>query len=232
MYKKIIEEMQSFSSVEKIEKSKRYFKTWKWTYSEWDIFIWTNSSDEKYILNKYKKDINLKDLEKLLNSKIHEHRRIALSILEYKFSRWSEEQKKEIYDLTIRNIDNINNWDLVDIYVPWVIWEYLEDKDKTILYDLAKSKNLWYRRIAIISTINYVKNWIFEDSIKIMKILLDDKEDLIHKATWWVLREIGKNNINELYKFLDIYSKIMPRTMLRYSIEKLDNEKRKYYMSK
>lgn len=233
MYKKIIKDIEQKWNKEKAELSKRYFKTWIWEYSEGDIFLWLNSADEKEIIKEYKNKLDLKNIEKLLKSNIHEYRAIALSLLRLKFEKSkTESEKKEIYELSMKNKDFINNWDLVDIFTPHVFWAYLYDKDREVLYDLVKSQSLWDRRIAIISTMYFVKKWDFSDAIKLSELLLEDKEDLIHKASWWILREIWKKDINELYKFLDKHHKIMPRTMLRYSIEKLDIEKRKHYMKK
>ena len=231
MKKELISEMQSLSTPEKVKLVRRHFKLWLGTYSEGDIFLGLTNADEKLVMKKYKTELSMSDLEDLLNSPIHEHRRVALSILRERFERTNKEElRKEIYDLAMKNKHWINNWDLVDIFSPHVFWEYLKDKDKSILYELAKSDSIWDRRIAVISTLMYPGYWNYKDSFNIPEILLNDKENLIHKASWRVLRELGKNNIDELYRFLDKYSKIMPRTMLRYSLEKLTPEKRKFYM--
>lgn len=233
MYKKLMEDINKMWNEQKIQDAYRYFKVWPWTYSEWDIFIGTTSADEREIFKKYKDKLSFKDLDKLLNSKIHEHRRVALNILRYKFEKAkTEEERKTIYDLAFNNKHWINNWDLVDIFVPHVFGGYLYDKDRSILDELVISDNLWDRRIAIMSTMYFIREWDFNDTLRFAEILLWDKEDLIHKASGWMLREIGKRDIEVLYDFLDKHHKEMPRTMLRYSIEKLTEDKRKHYMKR
>ena len=147
-----------------------------------------------------------------------------------KYKKWTNPEKKEIFDFYLNNTFCINNWDLVDVSAHKIIWNYLIDKDRTILYKLSQSDNLWEKRISIISTFAFIYNNDFEDSIKICKILINDKHDLIHKASGWVLREIWKKDEKILTKFLDENILKMPRTMLRYAIEKFDEEKRQYYL--
>jgi 3-methyladenine DNA glycosylase AlkD len=168
----------------------------------------------------------------LISSKIHEHRITSLFILVYKYEKSNEIEKKEIFDYYLKNLKYINNWDLVDLSSPNIIGNYLLDKNKDLLYKLAKSDNLWEKRIAILSTFWFIRNKEFNDAIRISEILVNDKHDLIHKAVGWMLREIGKRNQEVEEEFLEKYYKTMPRTMLRYSIEKFDEEKRKYYMKK
>lgn len=231
MFKKITNEINSLKNPDKAKILQGFFKTWIWEYSEWDIFLGINVPELRNIAKKYI-SINFEDIELLLNSEIHDFRFVALCILRLKYEKWDENIKKGVFDFSIKNIEKINNWDLVDTYVLYTIWNYLLDKDKEILYKFSKSENLWIRRISIISTFAFIKRNSFEDTIKICEILIDDKHDLIHKATWWMLREIWKRDKQILIKFLDKYHKNMPRTMLRYSIEKLNLEEKKTYMKK
>jgi len=182
----------------------------------------------RVIVKKYSKDISLKDVQKLLNSKIHEYRLTALLILVEKY----KEDKELIYNTYIRNFININNWDLVDLTAPKIMGDFLKDKNRDILYSLATSNNLWEKRISIVATFAFIKDNDFKDTLKISEILLKDEHDLIHKAVGWMLREVGKRNKNLEKEFLDKNYRIMPRTMLRYSIEKFDPKEKEFYMKK
>ena len=187
--------------------------------------------EQRKIANKYK-SLDLKDVQKLLDSKIHEERLVALFILVDKYAKAEEKEKKDIFDFYLRNTQKINNWDLVDLSAHKILGEYLSDKDRSIIYKLAKSENLWERRIAVLTTFRFIKNSQFEDALKIGEFLLKDKHDLIHKAVGWMLREIGNRDQKTEEEFLMKYYKVMPRTMLRYAIEKLDDKKRKFYLKK
>lgn len=232
MFNQLIEELNSLKNPSKAKILQGFFKTWPWFYGEGDVFLWITVPVLRILSKKYK-SLEKSNLEVLLKSKIHEHRFLALAIirLNFEFVR-DKEIRKEWYEFSLKNITSINNWDLVDTFAPYVIWTYLEDKDRSILYTLVNSSNLWERRIAIISTFDYIRMWQFEDTIKICEILMQDKHDLIQKATWWMLREVGKKDIEVLFNFLDKYYKIMPRTMLRYAIERFDKEKKEYYMKR
>ena len=172
------------------------------------------------------------DLEKLLNSKIHEYRMSALLILIKQYEKGNESEKNKIFNFYLRNTKNINNWDLVDISAPKIVGDYLLNKPRDVLYKLASSNNLWERRIAIISTFAFIRNNEFDDTLKIAEILLNDKHDLIHKAVGWMLREIGKRDQKIEEEFLKKYYSKMPRVMLRYAIEKFEEKKRKFYLGK
>lgn len=208
----------------------KFFKTGKGDYGEGDVFIGITLPDARKIAKKYK-HLRLKELGKLLKSDVHEYRAIALMILLNKF-RNEPEERKNVVDFYLANTAGINNWDLVDISAPGIVGEYLLDKNRAILYKFAKSGNLWERRIAIVSTFAFIRKNQFADTLKIAEILLKDKHDLIHKATGWMLREAGKRNQAVLENFLKKNSRRMPRTMLRYSIEKFSPAKRKFYMKK
>lgn len=205
----------------------RFFKTGKGQYGEGDIFLGIVVPVQRIIAKKHK-DISLKEVQKLLNSKIHEYRLIALFILIEKY----KEDKELVYNKYIKNFRNINNWDLVDLTAPKIMGDFLKDKNRDILYSLAISNDLWERRISIITTFAFIKDNDFKDALKISKILLNDKHNLIHKAVGWMLREIGKRDKEVEKEFLNKYYRFMPRTMLRYSIEKFNPREKEFYMKK
>jgi len=209
----------------------RFFKTEKGEYGEGDIFIGLTGLEIKKIAKKYS-NLSAKSVNKLLNSKIHEERSIALSILIMQYNESNEEKKEKIFKYYLKNTKNINNWDLVDISAYKIIGNFLlnNKKNKSILYHLAKSDNLWEKRISIISTFAFIKDNQFKDSLKISEVLLKDKHDLIHKAVGWMLREIGKKDLKTEEKFLKKHYRKMPRTMLRYAIEKFPEKKRQKYL--
>jgi len=234
MYQKIISELKKLQDKNKAKILQRFFKTGKGEYGEGDIFLGIIVPKQREVAKKYV-DTNLKDLQKLLSSKIHEYRLVALLILVQKYKSADAKalaDKKEIVDFYFKNTKNINNWDLVDLSAPQIVGEYLLDKDRKILHKLSKSKNIWEKRIAVLATFMFIKNNQFEDSIMISEMLLNDKHDLIHKAVGWMLREIGKRDRQVEENFLMKYYKSMPRTMLRYAIEKFSEEKRKKYLKK
>ena len=231
MLNQINKDLQKLKSPKKAKIYARFFKTGKGQYGEGDIFLGIIVPKTREISKKYT-NLNFVDIEKLLLSKVHEGRLCALLILVEKYKKSDLQNKRYIVDFYLKNAKNINNWDLVDLTADKILGDYLIDKDKSILYKLAKSENLWERRIAIISTFAFIKNNQFNDTIKIAEILLNDKHDLIQKAVGWMLREVGKRDEKELLKFLDKHYKIMPRTMLRYAIERLEKEKKEIYMKK
>jgi 3-methyladenine DNA glycosylase AlkD len=208
----------------------RFFKTGKGEYGEGDVFLGITTPDLRKVIKKYF-DLALIDLQKLLRSKIHESRSAALAILVHQYEKSKGEvEKKKIVDFYLKNSTKINNWDLVDISASHILGKHFLDKDKSILYQLARSKNLWERRMAIIATSEFIRKNHFEDTLKIAKILLKDKHDLIHKAVGWMLREVGKRDLMTEEEFLKKNFRKMPRTMLRYAIEKLPPEKRKFFL--
>ncbi len=214
-----------------------FFKTKKGEYGEGDIFLGIKVPVQRKLSKKY--DLGLGEMQELLNSKIHEHRMCALFVLIRNFENAKKindkKTQKQIFDFYLENAKkgNINNWDLVDLSAPNIAGEYLLDKDRNVLYKLASSKIIWEKRISILATFTFIKNKQIVDTAKIAKILLKDEHDLIQKAVGWMLREMGKRTSEEeLIRFLDKYSKEMPRTMLRYSIERLSEKQKKYYMQK
>jgi 3-methyladenine DNA glycosylase AlkD len=214
----------------KAELLQRFFKTGPGEYGEGDIFLGIMVPEQRKIAKKYT-DLKLIDLQKLLRSKIHEERLTALFILTHQFQKSKSIARKRIYDFYFKNRKGVNNWDLVDISAPKIMGEYLLDKPRGILYKLARSSNLWDRRIAVLSTFAFIVKKDFKDALQIAEILLDDKEDLMHKAVGWMLREVGKRNLKTEEDFLKKHYKNMPRTMLRYAIEKFPEKKRKMYLS-
>jgi 3-methyladenine DNA glycosylase AlkD len=230
MLKEIKSDLKKLADHEKAKILQGFFKTGKGEYGEGDIFLGIRVGDTRAVAKKYK-DMPLSEIKELLKSKIHEHRQVALFILIEKYKKADEKGKKKIYDFYWKNSKKVNNWDLVDLSADKIVGDYLFDKDKKLLYKLARSKNLWEKRISIIATFHFIKNGKFDDTLRISKILLNDEHDLIHKAVGWMLREIGKRDQKVEEKFLKKHYKKMPRTMLRYAIERFDDKKRKFYMS-
>lgn len=225
----ILREIKKCENKEKAKILLRFFKTGKGEYGEGDIFLGIIVPEQRAIARKFK-DISFSEVQKLLNSNIHEHRMIALLILIEKYKRADELEKEKIFKLYLKNTKNINNWDLVDLSCPQIVGDFLLSKDRSILYSFAKSKNLWERRIAIISTFAFIRDNQFADTFKIAEMLLDDEHDLLHKAVGWMLRETGKRDEKKEKEFIDKHCADMPRTMLRYSIERLSEKDRKKYL--
>ena len=228
-YQGIITYLKKLANPEIAAHSQRYFKTGKGQYGEGDVFLGIRVPIIRKTVKLFK-DTPLSEIKKLLKSEYHEVRLFSLLLLVYQFSKADNEQKEKIYKIYLKNTKYINNWDLVDSSASYIVGSYLMDKDRSILYDLAISKNIWSRRISIIATAYFINNHDFSDTLKIAKILLNDSEDLIHKAVGWMLREIGNRDKKTEEKFLNKYYKKMPRTMLRYAIEKFSKEQRRAYL--
>ncbi len=231
MLKRIKEELLQLSDPDHAKRLSGFFKTKKGQYGEGDVFLGIRVPEQRKVAKKYTK-LGLNDIQELLNSKFHEYRFTALVILVSKYGKADESGKEEIFSFLLKNKSNINNWDLVDLSAPRIIGDYLVDKGRSILYELAKSENLWERRISILATFKFIANNDFKDSLKISEILLADEHDLVHKAVGWALREIGKRHQELEEQFLNKYAAKMPRTMLRYAIEKFKEKKRKNYLTK
>mgnify|MGYP000164333222 CR=1 FL=1 len=207
----------------------RFFKTGKGEYGEGDIFHGIKVPEQRTIAKQFKA-LSLDNLKTLILSKVHEERLIASFILVDQYKNGDEKKKKIIFDFYLKNRKGINNWDLVDLSAPKIVGMYLLDKQKHLLYKFANSKDLWEKRISIISTQTFIREHFYEDTLNISKILLGDKHDLIHKAVGWMLREIGNRDLETEEEFLKNHYKTMPRTMLRYAIEKFPEEKRIAYL--
>jgi 3-methyladenine DNA glycosylase AlkD len=232
---KIKTEIDSHFNKKRSNNAKRFYKTGKGEYSENDIFLGLSTPLQRSIAKKYLKEININKLSKLnllMQSKIHEHRQVALFLLVYKFEIANKKEQKQIFDYYVKNKEFINNWDLVDLSAPHIIGKYLANnpREKKILYTWVISNKLFVRRLTIISTFTLIRKHDFKDCLKISKLLLKDKEDLIHKAVGWMLREIGNRDLKSEINFLDKYYPIMPRTMLRYAIEKFEEKLRLKYL--
>jgi len=222
-------ELKKLANKKQAQNLQRFFKTDKGQYGEGDIFLGIIVPEQRKVARAYE-NLSLADLQKLLDSKIHEYRLVALLVLLSQYKKADQAAKKKIVDFYLKNTRNINNWDLVDLSAPNILGNYLLGKSRQILYKLAKSKSIWEKRIAVITTLLFIRERQFSDTIKIAEILLSDKHDLIHKAVGWALREAGKRDESVLVGFLDKHCKAMPRTMLRYAIEKLNEKQRKFYL--
>lgn len=229
-HRDVVKEIKNNSSKEKAEKSKRFFKTEKGQYGFGDVFAGLTVPEINKIAKKYR-ELSLMDVNDLLNSKIHEVRYVGLNILVLKYEKTNEIERKKIVDLYLKNTKNINNWDLVDTSASYILGEYLLDKKRDILYKFSKSKSMWERRIAIISTHTFIKQKQFQDTLRISRELFADKEDLIHKAVGWMLREVGRKDEKILKNFLKQNIKEIPRTTLRYAIERFNQIERKSFLN-
>jgi 3-methyladenine DNA glycosylase AlkD len=219
-----------YASPQKADGLKRFFKTGKGQYGEGDIFLGIQVPDSRKIVRKYA-GIPLDDVLRLLSSKIHEERLIALLIMVEKVRQSDEAGKETLYEKYLENTQYINNWDLVDLSADKIVGSYLFDKPKDVLYLLATSEKLWERRISILATFYFIKKGLYEETLKIANILLKDPHDLIHKAVGWMLREVGKKCSQEvLEQFLLVNYRQMPRTMLRYAIERFPETLRLQYL--
>ncbi|MFC1514367.1 DNA alkylation repair protein [Candidatus Omnitrophota bacterium] len=222
-------DLKKQSSKRKAKVLARFFKTGPGEYAAGDIFIGVMVPDTRTVALGHA-GLSLKDTAELLKSKIHEERLTALLILIAQFRRSGPKNRKKIYQIYLKNTRHINNWDLVDLSAEHIVGAYLSDKDKKILYALARSKMLWERRIAILATFHFIRNQKFSQTLKIAKILLTDEEDLIHKAVGWLLREVGKRDMALEEEFLKKYYPNMPRTMLRYAIERFPERRRQAFL--
>ncbi|MGQ0795558.1 MAG: DNA alkylation repair protein [Nitrosopumilaceae archaeon] len=227
MYDSIILDLKKLGNKEKAKVMSGFFKTGKGQYGEGDEFLGITVPEQRKIAKKYTKT-SLADVKKLLENRIHECRLVALLILVEKFK--GESQRKKIVDFYLDNVRYVNNWDLVDLSADKILGQFVLDKDTSILKKFAGSKNLWERRIAIVSTFTFIKQNRFDETLKISKLLISDKQDLIHKAVGWMLREVGKRNKKTEIDFLKQYYTKMPRTMLRYSIERFSDSEKKFFM--
>ena len=235
MYKEVIENLDNLKNPDKAKILSRFFKTWKWEYGEWDKFLWVPVPPQREVAKKYFEKCNFDDIENLLKSEYHEIRLTGLLILCYKYELTTKKklqnEQKDTIDFYLSHLEYCNNWDLVDLVCYKILWNYLLNKDRKVLYELAEDENMWKQRVAIVSTMTFVKKWEFDDTLRISEILLNHKHDLIHKAVGWLLREVWKKDEKVLRVFLNKYASKMPRTMLRYAIEKLSKTERMYYLN-
>lgn len=222
-------ELKKLKNPAKAKVLQGFFKTGKGEYGEGDIFLGITVPQSRLLAQKYA-HLSFSEIKRLLSGKIHEERLIALLILVENFKKGDEHKRKKIYDFYLSSTKHINNWDLVDLSSEKVVGAYIFSKPKGVLKKLARSKNIWERRIAIVSTFYFIKHGRFEETLLIARMLLDDTHDLIHKAIGWMLREVGKRDLETEEKFLDAYASRMPRTALRYAIERMTEPRKKHYL--
>jgi 3-methyladenine DNA glycosylase AlkD len=225
-----VRRLEQHRSRDEIEKIQRYFKTGKDQYGEGDEFMGVRMG-QVFTVAKEFIDMPVGEIEKLLESPIHEVRAGAMSIMDKsgRRNKTPEERRKELYDLYLRRIDRINNWDLVDLGAPYVIGRYLWDKPRVVLYELARSDDVWKRRTAIVATAYFIRQGDIDETFRIAEVLISDDHDLIHKAVGGWMREAGKRDRDRLLAFLDKHAAEMPRTMLRYAMEHLDKAQKEHY---
>jgi 3-methyladenine DNA glycosylase AlkD len=224
----VLEELKKFSNPKKAKISAWFFKTDKGQYGEGDVFWGITVPEQRKIAKKHL-DLSLPEILKLLKNKVHECRLTALIILVGKYKKTTDNEKEKIAKFYLKNTKRVNNWDLVDTSA-YILGDFLSKRKRNLLYKLAKSKNLWERRISIVSTYSFIRKGEYSDTLKISKLLLNDKHDLIHKAVGWMLREVGKKSQKTLEVFLNENIKLLSRTTLRYAIEKFSDSKRKEYL--
>lgn len=226
-------DLKALGSKDKRKVYMRFFKTGKGEYGEGDVFWGVTVPDVKSVAKSYYKDISLDECESLLHDPVHEVRLCALHILVFKYGKGDGVLKRGVYDLYVRNFEFVNNWDLVDCSAHKIVGDFVlnNPNERSVLYDLAKSGHLWSERVSVISCFTLIRANEFEDILKLSEMFLDHEHDLMHKAVGWMLREVGKRDMDLLRGFLNKHIKDMPRTMLRYSIERMEEKERKGYLS-
>ena len=224
-------ELRRIAKPEIAKTSAWFFKTGPGDYGEGDQFIGVKVPEVRRVARTFR-DLPLTEIGRLLDSPIHEDRLAALVVLVWQVERGDEVKQKQIFDFYLAGTARINNWDLVDVSAPQIVGGWLARRSRKVLLRLARSKSLWERRIAILATLHFIREHDFGDTLTIAEMLLADKHDLIHKATGWMLREVGKRDEAALAGFLDRFAPSMPRTMLRYAIERLPESKRRAYMAR
>ena len=228
-YEKITKQVRSIGSKTQAQGLQRFFKTGPGEYGEGDIFLGI-SVPQLRILAKKAIDLPLADINKLIKSKFHEERLLGLIILTYQYAKADDLEQENIFTLYLKNTHHINNWDLVDLSAPNIVGCHLSNRSKQLFISLAHSSSLWERRIAIVGTHPLIRNHNYSITLKVAKILLRDQEDLIHKAVGWMLREVGKRDESVLVNFLMKNYTNLPRTTLRYAIERFPEKKRKEFL--
>lgn len=223
--------LKSLASPVAARAATRFFKTGPGEYGEGDTFIGVNVPTLRTVSRSFRA-LPLDEIRALLDSPVHEERHLSLLVLVLQVAKGDEAHRKRAFDLYLGNTQFINNWDLVDCSAPQVVGGYLMTKPKKPMYTLAKSESLWERRIAVVSTQHFIRHREFHDTLAISELLLGDKEDLIHKAAGWMLREVGQKDQSALDGFLEEHAANMPRTMLRYAIEKFPPDRRRAYLQK
>ena len=226
-----LRELRSLGNAEDARFLQRFFKTGEGEYGAGDVFLGIRVPATRQLAKRYR-ELSLAELAKLIHAKEHEARLLALIILTMQYKRGDEDTQQQIFDLYLAHTSRINNWDLVDVSAPGIVGAHLYERDRVVLDELAASASLWERRIAVLATAWFIKRGDYQPTLRIARLLLKDEHDLIHKAVGWMLREVGKQDGAVLLGFLDRYARTMPRTMLRYAIEKLDAGQRARYMAR
>ncbi|WP_321519646.1 DNA alkylation repair protein [uncultured Bacteroides sp.] len=229
--KEIQAELEKYIDLQKREFLPYFFKTGKGQYGEGDLFLGIVVPNIRLVAKKFR-GAPFDEIAILLDSEYHECRMCALLMLVERFKKSNDEERGRIYHFYLSKAKRVNNWDLVDLSAPYIVGEYLKCRSREDLYKLAYSSILWEQRIAVVATATLIRNNDFIDVIKLSEQLLHHPHDLMHKAIGWMLREMGKRDKDLLVQFLDKYNTEMPRTMLRYSIEKLTDEERKHFMKR
>jgi len=221
--------LEACSDPEYAVRLRGFFRTGPGEYGEGDIFRGIRVPQLRKIAKQFP-DLSFRDLQRLLASGYHEDRLLALLILVERFEKSADKEREEVYGFYVRNLRHVNNWDLVDLSAGQIVGAWLRKGSKHPLYDWAKSEDLWERRIAIVATYHYIRHNEFDHTLRIARLLLNDDHDLIHKAVGWMLREVGKRDVDVLESFLREHRRKMPRTMLRYAIERFPEGKRLAYL--
>lgn len=231
---KLIEELKLYKDAERAKSSERFFKTGPGEYGEGDKFWGVKVPDLRRVAKKFYRDCPVAVAFELLKNEVHEVRLTALFVLVYKFEKAALAEREKIAKLYLENARRVNNWDLVDSSAPHILGQYLLERvdERKVLYDLVVSEDLWERRIAVLATFRLINHGDFADFLRLAETLLEDEHDLIHKAVGWGLREVGKRDMAVLESFLEKNIEGMPRTMLRYAIEKMEEVKRKAYLKR
>ncbi len=223
-------ELRKYASEERRKVNLRFFKTGKGQYGEGDQFIGVTVPDTRIVAKKFA-NISFEEIRPLLDSPIHEERLVGLLILVGQYQKGDEQTRKEVFDFYLQNVERVNNWDLVDLSADKIVGAHLEkEKNRKLLDILSRSSHLWKKRIAIVSTLHFIRKKEFRDTFRITDNLMNDPHDLLHKACGWMLREVGKKDEHALNSFLQLRYQRMPRTMLRYSIERFSPAARKKYL--
>lgn len=228
-YLDVINELKKYADPEKARHSARFFKSGPGEYGEGDEFLGIKVPDQRKVAKKYR-ELSETEIEKLLHHKIHEVRLTAAMLMVYKVEKGGEEELEQMTKVYLDNLSGFNNWDIIDSSCHKILGPFLEDKDRSLLHDFARSDDLWKKRIAMITCYHFIRQNDFEDALAIAEILVNDDHDLIQKAVGWMLREIGNRDLDTEEKFLKKYYQGMPRTMLRYAIEKFDEPLRLKYL--
>lgn len=223
------EALRAVAEPDRVPVYQRFFKTGKGEYGEGDIFIGVRVPVTRSLVKKFR-GVPLREVGILLQSEIHEERVLAVLLLVDAFAKGDDNTRRDIYTMYLANTEYINNWDIVDASAHYIVGRYVADKSRKPLYELARSRSLWERRIAMIATFYFIRQKDFSDALGLAELLLHDKEDLIQKAVGWMLREVGNRNREVEEEFLVQHYKTMPRTMLRYAIEKFPEELRQQYL--